>query len=171
MCYGENSAQHASHYVNSQLKALWENAVECARHHGSELAAEETHRYAYALAQFSFGRLRNGGVLTPGDFQFFAEFATPELEFACNHDVILHLRVTEGHYRSDIRSSSSAYVFGVLLVGFVLTTRPPVLSNSTGSSLSASHSEHLGSKEGMTTLGAGTMLSSWLCWTTRVRFS
>ena len=113
MCYGENNALHASHYVNAQLKALWENAVECATRQGTDLSLDEIHRYSFALAQFSFGKLRSRGAISPADFQFFASFGAPELEFACNHDVILHLRITDGHYRSDI--TTPAYVYQTIL--------------------------------------------------------
>ena len=33
MCVGENCAPQAVHYMNAQLAALYENAVDCIKHH------------------------------------------------------------------------------------------------------------------------------------------
>lgn len=35
MCVGENCAPQAVHYINAQLSALYDNAVDCLKHHGN----------------------------------------------------------------------------------------------------------------------------------------
>jgi len=110
MCFNENSAPHAVHYVNGQLQSLWENATQCAAHQGGNFPAADGHRFSFALAQFYYGKLRSKGIPSKDDFSFFIDLAQPTLEFACNHDVILHLRVNQGHYRLDIDGTSGTTI-------------------------------------------------------------
>ncbi|OCH91887.1 hypothetical protein OBBRIDRAFT_727931 [Obba rivulosa] len=100
MCVGENNAPQAVHYINSQLSALYDNALSCIRDHGNAQRYEEQYRYAHALAGFDYGRFR-GELIDYEEMMFHAEFAKPHLEFICNHDVILHLKIKKGRYYLD----------------------------------------------------------------------
>ena len=58
--------------------------------------------YTHALGQFFFGKYRSKSINDPRtDTMFFAAFDTPRLDFICNHDAILRIRIKEGHYHLD----------------------------------------------------------------------
>ncbi|EMD31462.1 hypothetical protein CERSUDRAFT_69274 [Gelatoporia subvermispora B] len=101
MCVGENNAPQAVHYINAQLSALYDNALSCIRDHDSALRHEEPYRYAHALAAFDYGKFREDELIDRDEMMFHAEFGKPHLEFICNHDVILHLKIKKGHYYLD----------------------------------------------------------------------
>ncbi|OCH90224.1 hypothetical protein OBBRIDRAFT_731201 [Obba rivulosa] len=100
MCVGENNAPQAAHYINSQLSALYENAISCIKEHYNSQRHGEQYRYSYALAQFDYGKFR-GKFIEHDEMMFHAKFDKPQLDFICNHDVILRLKITEGHYYED----------------------------------------------------------------------
>ncbi|KAI0093282.1 hypothetical protein BDY19DRAFT_903047 [Irpex rosettiformis] len=98
MCYTDNSADHATVFINAQLSSLWENSAACARKLGQnpqQRSETATNRYAIALAKYFSGRPRSGTSL-PQDFD--VTFNKPSLQFVCNHDAILRLTIAEGHY-------------------------------------------------------------------------
>ncbi|EMD37679.1 hypothetical protein CERSUDRAFT_105605 [Gelatoporia subvermispora B] len=101
MCVGENNAPQAVHYINSQLSALYDNALSCIRDHNNAQRHEETYRYAHALAGFDYGRFRAGELINQEEMMFHVEFGKPYLEFICNHDLILHLKIKKGRYYPD----------------------------------------------------------------------
>ncbi|CCM02877.1 uncharacterized protein FIBRA_04991 [Fibroporia radiculosa] len=106
MCVGENCAPQAVHYVNAQLTALYENALDCVKTHDNADKPGEHFKYSHALADFSFVDPYIKGHHT----MFQANFGKPRLEFICNHDAVLHLTITKGYYRLDYnRSSTMAY--------------------------------------------------------------
>lgn len=85
-----NNADHASDYVNSQLSALWRIAGQCAEHYrkdGDDLFALPG--YDIVLKEF---RYRTGTKKNP-IFEFEAAFGVPEVEFICNHELLVHLHV------------------------------------------------------------------------------
>ena len=43
MCVGENCAPQATHYINAQLSALYDNAVGCVERHSKGLKPDEDH--------------------------------------------------------------------------------------------------------------------------------
>ena len=60
--------------------------------------------YANALAQYSLQVADNTG---DGDMNLFhAYFGPPRLEFVCNHNVILHLKIKEAEYHLDYNRNS-----------------------------------------------------------------
>ena len=105
MCSDENGAPHAVRYLNAQLAVLHENAQKCLDEHDPARTEENSafsflsvfvkvssaeHNdvgHFYALAEFM--------VHKPGstDAAFHATFGKPELEFLCDHDVIIHLNL------------------------------------------------------------------------------
>ncbi|PIL22499.1 hypothetical protein GSI_15188 [Ganoderma sinense ZZ0214-1] len=93
MCSDENGAPHAARYLNAQLAVLHENAQKCLEEHDQARTVENKH--FYALAEFT--------VHKPGhiDSAFHAMFGKPELEFVCNHDVIIHLHLKTSHLTLD----------------------------------------------------------------------
>ncbi|EMD39997.1 hypothetical protein CERSUDRAFT_112242 [Gelatoporia subvermispora B] len=101
MCVGENNAPQAVHYISSQLSALYDNALSCIRDHDNARRHEEPYRYAHALAGFDYGKFRSGELIDHDEMMFHAEFAKPHLEFICNHDVVLHLKIKKGRYYLD----------------------------------------------------------------------
>lgn len=99
MCFGGNIAPLSSHYINTQLGALWDNAKLCAAHSQPDFKSEEYERSKYTRALFHFHYLgrrvpKNGAV---NELPFFAEFGKPEIKFICNHDAMLTLTITRGH--------------------------------------------------------------------------
>ncbi|KAF8881368.1 hypothetical protein BD779DRAFT_1546677 [Infundibulicybe gibba] len=111
MCLGQNSAHHAVHYLNSQLRSLYENSVECVKHAGSGLKPLERVRYDFALAEFHVGARQQTKFALKDDMMFSAVFGKPRLEFICNHEAILYLKIKEGHFNSEIaKADSSAFV-------------------------------------------------------------
>ncbi|CCL98532.1 uncharacterized protein FIBRA_00531 [Fibroporia radiculosa] len=106
MCVGENCAPQASHYVVAQLTALYENAVECVKSHDPADKSLEISQYSHALAQYSFvdQNVRSNNIM------FHAKFGQPQLEFICNHDVVLCFTISSGYYRLDYSDApSTAY--------------------------------------------------------------
>ena len=97
MCLG-NRARAASDYVNGQLRALYENALYCVRHHGTgSKPTVATIEYATCLAEF-YGPGKHHQNRCTTDLAFFAKFGKPRVEFICNHELILKLNIIEGHY-------------------------------------------------------------------------
>ncbi|KAI0916987.1 hypothetical protein AcW1_007702 [Taiwanofungus camphoratus] len=102
MCVGENCAPQAVHYINAQLSALYDNAVDCLKHHGNAQRPGEQFKYSHALAEFSFGKIRFKDQNPSGfDTMFHARFDKPRLEFICSHDAVLRMKIREGHYHLD----------------------------------------------------------------------
>ena len=97
MCLDGNNATHVSHYLNAQLTALWENARECAAHYADVVKHEDSHKFSFALAQFFVGRTKGANSSSEGH-SFFASFGLPRLQFICNHEVVLHLRIERGYF-------------------------------------------------------------------------
>jgi hypothetical protein len=105
MCFdGSNSAAHSVRYLNAQLLALWQNASECVKRHGQRLQPGPAHKYAFALAEFHYGAHRPH---TPAieDLHFYASFGQPSLEFICNHEAVLHLKLKSGHLGSEYKKA------------------------------------------------------------------
>ncbi len=59
--------------------------------------------YSHALAEYAFVDPNTKGRQT----LFQANFDKPLLEFICNHDAILRLKISKGYYRLDYTKSSS----------------------------------------------------------------
>ncbi|KAH9934103.1 hypothetical protein B0H21DRAFT_834949 [Amylocystis lapponica] len=105
MCVGENCAPQSAHYINAQLTALYQNALDCLENHENADRPQKQYQYANALAQFSLPVSDVGGQAKANLFR--ASFDKPQLEFVCNHDVILHLRIHEGKYYLDYTQASN----------------------------------------------------------------
>jgi hypothetical protein len=101
MCLGENSAHHAVHYLNAQLGSLWENSTECSNKAGKGLKPLERVRYDFALAEYHIGSKQRSKYTMKDDMMFSATFSMPRLEFVCNHEAVLYLRIKEGHFNRD----------------------------------------------------------------------
>ncbi|KDQ52587.1 hypothetical protein JAAARDRAFT_702442 [Jaapia argillacea MUCL 33604] len=105
MCLGQNSAHHAVQYLNAQLSVLWENALECIAHNSHGLKPLERVRYDFALAEYHFGAQQSSDVAQQDDVMFRAVFDKPRLEFVCNHEAILYLKIKEGHFNREFTKS------------------------------------------------------------------
>ncbi|KAH9910984.1 hypothetical protein B0H21DRAFT_714389 [Amylocystis lapponica] len=105
MCVGENCAPQSAHYINAQLTALYQNALDCLKHHENADRPQKQYQYANALAQFSLPVSDVGGQAKANLFR--ASFDKPRIEFVCNHDVILHLKIHEGKYYLDYTQASN----------------------------------------------------------------
>ena len=109
MCHDGNSAGLSIRYLNSQLSALWENAVECAKsvqNSSWDVRSEkyEQSKYTRALAQFHFYGKRAPKIVgspSPTDFHFYATFGKPDIRFICNHDALLTFTIESGHANLD----------------------------------------------------------------------
>ncbi|KAF7343262.1 hypothetical protein MVEN_01758100 [Mycena venus] len=105
MCPGDNSATLSARYLNAQLSAMWQNAVECVGHEGKKTTVDlrsteyDKHKYTRSLAQFHFAGTRSprGSILKEKLF-FDGTFGEPRLEFICNHEVALYLKLKKGHF-------------------------------------------------------------------------
>ncbi|GJJ16021.1 hypothetical protein Clacol_010300 [Clathrus columnatus] len=106
MCLGENSANHAVHYVNAQLTALWENSVECTEHAGKNLKPLDRIRYDFALREFHVGSTQRSKTTGEPELMFSAIFDRPRIEFICNHEAVLYLKIKEGHFNRDFAKSN-----------------------------------------------------------------
>ncbi|GBE84631.1 hypothetical protein SCP_0606100 [Sparassis crispa] len=96
MYIGKNCASQAARYINSQLAALYENAVECLDTHGCAANMDDECRSSYALAEYSdFGQSRSKKLK---DRVFHAVFNQPHVDFICNHAAILCLSIRYGFY-------------------------------------------------------------------------
>ncbi|KZT65463.1 hypothetical protein DAEQUDRAFT_524238 [Daedalea quercina L-15889] len=102
MCVGENCAPQAVHYMNAQLAALYENAADCIKHHDWTNKPAEQFKYSHALAEFTYVP-----PYSRNQTMFHATFDKPHLEFICNHDAILRLKIKKGYYRLDYSRSSA----------------------------------------------------------------
>ena len=101
MCIG-NRAEVSAHYVNGQLRALFENAQRCAKKHlnGFRPSASAV-EYATCLAEF-YGPAKHARQDVPRlELPFFAKFGCPRVEFVCNHEIVLFLNILEGHFNLD----------------------------------------------------------------------
>ncbi|KAJ7337546.1 hypothetical protein DFH08DRAFT_1014736 [Mycena albidolilacea] len=105
MCLGDNSATLSVRYLNAQLSAMWENAVECVGHEGQKTTVDlrspdyNNHKYARSLAQFHFaGTTLPKGSVPKQNLLFNGTFGEPRLEFICNHEAALYLKLQNGHF-------------------------------------------------------------------------
>ncbi|KAI0700946.1 hypothetical protein BC835DRAFT_322712 [Cytidiella melzeri] len=104
MCYGENSAEHAVDYFNSQLHTLWSAAKKCFEKNDTKKWKPETpeQRYTFALYTYHAGQRRTGAQDSLQNYMFHAIFAKPSIHFICNHEAVLTLQIEEGHYKPDV---------------------------------------------------------------------
>ncbi|KAJ6464084.1 hypothetical protein C8R45DRAFT_1220160 [Mycena sanguinolenta] len=105
MCLHDNSAPLSVRYLNSQLSAMWQNAVECVRHGGKPTAVNlrssdyQKHQYTRSLAEFHFAGLTpSKSSIAIRDLFFHGSFGEPRLEFICNHEAALYLKLQKGHF-------------------------------------------------------------------------
>lgn len=104
MCLG-NRAEVSAHYINGQLRSLYENAQHCVEIHGTGLKPTASAvEYATCLYEFYGPGKRHQNART--DLAFFAKFGRPRLEFVCNHEVVLFLELVDGHYNLDYNKST-----------------------------------------------------------------
>ncbi|OSX64959.1 hypothetical protein POSPLADRAFT_1044390 [Postia placenta MAD-698-R-SB12] len=103
MCVGENCAPQAVHYMNAQLTALYENALSCVKEHDVAHKHPEQTKYSHALAEYSYIDPDSRGLHT----MFKATFDKPSVEFICNHDAVLRLKIHKGFYRLDYTKASN----------------------------------------------------------------
>lgn len=100
MCPG--NAEASANYVNGQLTALYENAIACSDKHEIKIRPEDVKIELGTCLRIFFSPTKQVHPPTSvDDFPFFARFKKPRLEFVCNHKVILHLSVEEGHCRPE----------------------------------------------------------------------
>ena len=83
MCADGDNARHATDFVNSQLKSLYDIAGDCIEHYGD--TASKQPGYDFALREYYY----KSKTSSPVKF----EFGVPEVEFICNHDAILRLDI------------------------------------------------------------------------------
>ena len=122
MCIGKNCARHVVSYVNAQLTAQYETSCDCLNDHkphqqwseksGTTLDAPKGHwclltyvwhfpEYSHALREFTYPVQRrlagpaqgNSALSAESQSQLRATFNKPELDFICNHNVVLRLTV------------------------------------------------------------------------------
>ena len=100
MCLG-NSTKAASNYVNGQLHALYNNALCCARIHGTGSEPTEIDiKYATCLAEFYLPE-KPCRQRSTTNHAFFAKFDLPQLEFISDCVSILKLKILMCQYNFD----------------------------------------------------------------------
>jgi hypothetical protein len=62
--------------------------------------------YGTCLFEF-YGPGKHSDLPSKEDLSFFATFDAPRIEFVCNHEVFLHLKMKEGHYCLDTAKFNS----------------------------------------------------------------
>ena len=110
MCLDGNSAELSAHYINAQLKALWDNAKKCTDHasHNKldyKSSAYEKSRNTRALREFHYLTPRPKAWMHEDDLFFSAVFGQPNLKFICNHSVFFYLKIESGHLNLDINAA------------------------------------------------------------------
>lgn len=110
MCLDGNSAELSVHYINAQLKALWDNAKKCAKQaaHAKldyKSCTYEKSRNTRALREFHYLPRKSKTGLVECDLFFSATFGQPKIKFICNHSVFFHLKIESGHLNLDIKDS------------------------------------------------------------------
>ncbi|KAL0952771.1 hypothetical protein HGRIS_006999 [Hohenbuehelia grisea] len=122
MCPGDNSARLSVRYLNAQLSAMWQNAAECVGHEGKKTSVDmrsndyDKHKYTRSLAQFHFaGSKPPRGSIAKDTLFFDGAFGEPRLEFICNHEAALYLKLQKGHFNKNYPSKASVggYKFNV----------------------------------------------------------
>lgn len=107
MCFEGNSAPLSNRYLNAQLFALWENAVDCYKQDLSpplDPPVDSNSKQTRALAQFHYVDQPEGN---PGDaiVPFYAEFDQPKVECICDNAALLFLVIKQGHIDLDKRET------------------------------------------------------------------
>ena len=96
----DNSAPLSARYLNSQLDAQWQNAVECSSH-GANAAFRsveyEKSKYTRALRHFDLLSRKPPKNVSTDELFFTATFGKPELKFICNHEAVFSLKIEQGH--------------------------------------------------------------------------
>ncbi|KAJ7651380.1 hypothetical protein FB45DRAFT_820896 [Roridomyces roridus] len=118
MCNDGNSAPQSIRYLNAQLAALWANADDCAKQAGKNpnFKSEKWQqgKYTRALAQyqhFGFNKKSAGKISNVKELLFNASFSKPTLEVICNHELVLHITLAEGHVNMEPNANKSGYRF------------------------------------------------------------
>ncbi|KAJ7246223.1 hypothetical protein C8J57DRAFT_1678479 [Mycena rebaudengoi] len=111
MCNDGNSAPQSIRYLNAQLAALWENADDCAKQEGKSPNFKSEHwekgKYTRALAQYHYlGKKSTSKITGVKDLLFSASFGKPTLEVICNHEVVLHLAIKDGHLNTELTNAT-----------------------------------------------------------------
>ncbi|KAJ7263473.1 hypothetical protein C8J57DRAFT_1629561 [Mycena rebaudengoi] len=111
MCNDGNSAPQSIRYLNAQLAALWENADDCAKQAGNNPNFKSEHwekgKYTRALAQYHYlGKKSTSKITGVKDLLFSASFGKPTLEVICNHEVVLHLTIKDGHLNTELTNAT-----------------------------------------------------------------
>jgi hypothetical protein len=111
MCKHGNSSHLSKRFVAAQLRALWENAQECVQYGSTQgndidLSSSTYHesQYVRALAEWYLPGKGAKGSTPKQDFFFAASFAEPLLDFVCNHEAVLRLKIKSGHMNTDCDS-------------------------------------------------------------------
>jgi hypothetical protein len=111
MCLG-NKAPQATIWVNEQVKVLWGLSKTCVDHYCLGFKSPITEVVlSTALAQLCVGRHPNPSNPSKNDLDFYATFGAPELEFICNHDVIITFKLESGSFKSRKSDESLPKIF------------------------------------------------------------
>ena len=114
MCFGGNLATLSVHHFNAQLTSYWNNAKRCFESIQDELSTildassemSDQSRHIRAFRQFQYhGKAPQESILSAEDCFFFAIFNTPTLDFLCNHEAILTLRLERGHVNTNFNDA------------------------------------------------------------------
>ena len=108
MCLG-NRAEASAAYINAQLSALWTNAEHCTEKHGTGLRPTVS-AVEYGTCLYEHYGAGKHARYNPSknDLSFYARFNAPRLQFVCNHEVVLHLTVKDGHLNSEFAKSTKS---------------------------------------------------------------
>ncbi|KAF5373377.1 hypothetical protein D9757_009753 [Collybiopsis confluens] len=95
MCRG-NLAQASANFINAQLSALWENSKVCnEKDSGKKDIHDVVTKHGVSLREY-----RGHTDDETDSASFHGIFQTPHIEFLCNHELVLLLKVEDGHYKS-----------------------------------------------------------------------
>jgi hypothetical protein len=99
MCVG-NKAPQATFWINKQVQALWELAQKCVDKHSPGIKPGTTEiLLSTALAQLCVGSHPSLSNAASTDLDFHTTFDAPELDFVCNHEVVVTFKLKSGHFK------------------------------------------------------------------------
>ncbi|KAK7694303.1 hypothetical protein QCA50_001485 [Cerrena zonata] len=105
MFFYNKNAQFSNRYFNSQLSALWENALDCYTQNEPGSTSNETSKHTRALAQYYYHAVQIEDKPNVAIYPFYAEFDKPKIERICQDASLLTLTIKKGYVDLDQRTT------------------------------------------------------------------
>lgn len=107
MCINGDNAEHATEFVNAQLRSLYNISGACIEHYDAQdVDRSQQSGYDFALREYYY-KSKTSSTIKP-------EFDLPEVDFVCNHDAILYLKIQNVTVHSTYEASEITLANGGL---------------------------------------------------------